>query len=267
MKLSEDQIRLIEKRLVNALNEEETKSFVKLINENTEFSKEYEEQKQYYKVQEYLSQINDTESKLEETGFFSKFESSKAPSIQKIQKRRFKNFLSYAAGIAILLGLFFLLTEKKNYSESELAQIKKFTPEFNSSIRGVNSEKNEQFIEVNEIKNLDKLKSVLLDLVDQNPKNKSHIINLAIIYNNSGDYKKAIISAKKIIALDNADEVQYTPNQHFAEWIILKSLIGQNKLDKDFYGLLKKIKDNKNHIFHRDALQLEKTINSFWRKF
>lgn len=251
----------------------EEQGFFEEANNPTE-TLEREEDKPLYQMIKDHALLQDITETLEHEEFFTTPPATSAPETIKNKKRllifqpQLFRPLAYAAGF---IGLIIALTlfAQYNYSDSALARID--NSELNLNLRVPQTLGNDPLQEAlaNWIKAKEQLQSqnyreatALLERIPE----ESNIFSdaqlyLSYAYLQLRDFQTAEGFARKALGL-----VTHEGKKMQADWLLVKSLVGQGDPRKELPAILRDIYGKSSHTFANEAAELEKELNSFWRR-
>lgn len=282
MKDYNDYLEIFDKKYNRELNEVEEKAFDKRLEEDEIFKVEFDNYMDMIDAMHYgaaattKNELENIRQKLQAEGFFEEMEEEqkktiKTSSVKKessqlkktipITNKKRPWLLGVAASFLLLIGAYGFIST--NYSNSALADTTSLY-----TARGV-----ERGGEV--VNSFEQGEEAL-----ENRQYKEAVAFFGSIPNSSGEYLEAqyFLAYAQYQLGNHQDAIDITSRmlqnssvnietRQKSEWLQIQSLLVSDQInDLKFKQLLNQIVTDEDHLFYNKAIDLEKHLNSFWRK-
>lgn len=174
--------------------------------------------------------------------------------------RRLVYRLAAAASVALVVGFFGLQFSNTNYSNTALS-----AGAYNfdlSATRSTNTAQNPLAtgLKAYEAANYTAAIQFFQNIPTANPQYSEAQYYLGHSLYQNKDYDQAINTFEKVI---RSNDVRY---KEAAEWYQVVNYVAAKKEGNDFTRLLNQLVTDEGHPYHKNAVELDAKLNSFWRK-
>lgn len=171
-------------------------------------------------------------------------------------------FFAYAAAILLILAIVTTWQASRQFSNTALAK-RYFQYDVPAPVRLPGEAKSalelgqDAFLDENWEKSVQIFSAIPAD----SPQYIEARFYLAQAYFHESNYLEAI---KNLEIVRASADVRY---RETADWMLLLSRLASQQQDPSYQTLLRQIADNSQHDFQRQAIELQKDLNRFWRFF
>lgn len=174
--------------------------------------------------------------------------------------RRLFYSLAAAASVAILVGVFGLQFSKNNYSNEALAEGAYYFDLPTTRSTNTNENPLSSGFNAYEAANFTEAISFFQGITTDNPQYKEAQFYLGHSFYQKGEFEQAIVAFQSVI---DANDLQ---RKEAAEWYQIVNYIAAKKQDGNFTTLLNQLVTDEGHAYHKNAVDLNGKLNSFWRR-
>lgn len=250
----------IDKYVRREMDEEERSAFAQKMKGDDQLAEEIQFQEDLSKTVLFKNLLDDALGDFEEKGLHKELSKEE----KKPRVIPFRRLLARAATIALLIVAGSLIWANMNYSNRAFARLDYEKLQAEAGSRSGDASLQTAFDQATEAlrqKEYAQAEKILNTIPEQDNNYYLSRLYLAYAQYELGDRREAVQNADLLLQNQNL-EPRYKDR---AQWLKLKALLTDgNKAEAQI--LLDEIEKEPSHVFHNEAIRLQKSLNSFWNR-